>query len=279
MTETISFTTSRGHELAMTLYGSDLAADSPCVVYLHGFKGFKDWGFVPFLGETMVANGFRLLAMNFSHNGIGPNPLEFTEEKKFRDNTFSLELEEAVEVVKAYVGGKLWKIEGTPKMGLLGHSRGGGIALLAGSQLPELSGVATWAAVSTFRRYPEPVIEKWRKEGQLEVRNARTGQILHMGWQIHEDLLEHIDGKLSIEQSARNIGKPLLVVHGAQDPVVLPVDADNIASWAGEWVEGPYFVLGAAHTFGAKHPFEGPNAVLDDTLNRTVSFFQRHLNS
>jgi len=43
-------------------------------VYVHGFKGFKDWGFVPYIGETFASKGFAFLTFNFSHNGIESNP-------------------------------------------------------------------------------------------------------------------------------------------------------------------------------------------------------------
>ena len=100
MKQDFEYTTARGHRTTVTLYGADLPPDAPCVVYLHGFKGFKDWGWVPYIAECLDEFGIRLLAPNFSHNGIGAVPDQFTELDKFRDNTFSLEVEEAVEEVE-----------------------------------------------------------------------------------------------------------------------------------------------------------------------------------
>src|SRR6185295_15752284 len=64
------------------------------VVFLHGFKGFKDWGPWPTLMEQLAEEGFITLAFNFSHNGIGDDPLNFTEFDRFARNTFTRDLAE-----------------------------------------------------------------------------------------------------------------------------------------------------------------------------------------
>ena len=163
MIKHFSYNSERGHVIGLSLYGANLEANTPTVLYLHGFKGFKDWGFVPFLGEQLAAAGIRMLAMNFSHNGIGESLLEFTEEEKFRDNTFLLEIEEAREIIGKYHRGKLFGAVPGRKIGVLGHSRGGGVALLSTWDMPEVKAVCTWASVSTFFRYPPDVIEAWRQ--------------------------------------------------------------------------------------------------------------------
>ena len=58
---------------------SDSDGKRPVVIICHGFKGFKDWGFHPFIGEALAAAGFVAVHINFSHNGVGEDLLEFTE--------------------------------------------------------------------------------------------------------------------------------------------------------------------------------------------------------
>jgi dienelactone hydrolase len=277
MTQDAVFLTSEGHALAWTLHGSELPLDGPCLVYLHGFKGFKDWGFVPELGQRLNQAGIRLLAMNFSHNGIGDTKDEFTELDKFRMNTFSLELQEAVEFVQACHAGKLNGVAADVPMAMLGHSRGGGIALLAAAQLPMLRCVVTWAAVATFLRYPEHMLQQWEKEGQLEVKNARTGQTMHLGWQLHTDLMANIEGKLNIEKAVAALNLPMCIIHGTLDEAVPANEAEAIASWAQSGTASLHLIPDAGHTFGAQHPFQGTPAALELAFETTLAFIHPYL--
>lgn len=275
MIKHFSYNSERGHVIGLSLYGANLEANAPCVLYVHGFKGFKDWGFVPFLGESLAAAGIRMLAMNFSHNGIGSILDEFTELEKFKNNTFSLEVEEAREVFDKYQKGKLFGAAVGTKMAVLGHSRGGGIALLAFANHPAVKGICTWAAVSNFARYPKPIIDQWRKDGVLEVKNSRTGQIMHLGWQIHEDLMLHADDKLNIKKAVSECEKPLCIIHGEADKAVSSDDARAIFEWADNSKAELHLLPDAGHTFEAKHPFEGSNPSLDTVIKHTIKFFKQ----
>src|SRR5205823_7797891 len=59
----------------------------PVLIFVHGFKGFKDWGWGPHIGESMARSGFYAVAFNFSHNGVEGNSTEFTRLDKFASNT------------------------------------------------------------------------------------------------------------------------------------------------------------------------------------------------
>ncbi|MEM6272278.1 MAG: alpha/beta fold hydrolase [Bacteroidota bacterium] len=279
MKRDFTYTTAEGHQTKMTLFGSELPADRPCIVYFHGFKGFKDWGFVPYLAETLSSQGFRVLTYNFSHNGIGANPIEFTELDRFRDNTFSREVAEAREVVQAGATGQLFEVAPGVAVGVIGHSRGGGIALLACADLPPVKAVCTWAAVATFFRYPEAVLADWKEKGVLDIMNSRTGQVMPLGWQLYEDLFQHGEGELNIEKAVRALEIPLAVVHGVADETVALADARQIFHWATSPAKVLHEIAGAGHSFGAKHPFAGPNAMLDEALDYTAQFFSHHLNA
>ena len=276
MSKTISFHTSEGNDLKMTLYGEDLPQDAPCVIYVHGFKGFKDWGFIPPTGEMFASNGFRFLAMNFSHNGIGDDPLNFTELDKFRDNTFSLERSEGIQVIEAYQRGELFGDTTGAKTGLLGHSRGGWGAALIGHHCSGLSGVCLWAPVSDQRRYGQKTVDFWKEQGYLEIPNSRTGQVMQIGYQLHEDLMADSDTTLNIEAAASNMGKPLCIVHGADDLVVAVSDGKELAALAGDNCE-LHIVEGGDHVFGARHSWQGSTPQLEEAWHHTLSFFRKHL--
>jgi pimeloyl-ACP methyl ester carboxylesterase len=269
------FQASDGEQLTATAFGGRPGKDARCIIYVHGFKGFKDWGFVPYLGEYLSGKGFFVVTFNFSHNGIGAQPTEFTELDKFARNTFSREIRELGEMVGALRGGVFGPIS-KPRVGLLGHSRGGGIALLTAAQRTDIDATALWSSVSTFDRYNEALTRKWRDEGYIEIVNQRTGQVMRLDISLLDDLENNRDDLLNIGKAAGSLRGPLLIVHGEKDESVPAVEADELYHWAGDKSE-ILLVPGTGHTFDAKHPFEGSNDKLDLVLNKTAEFFDKNL--
>ena len=240
-----------------------------------GFKGFRDWGFVPYISESLLGAGFNVVTFNFSHNGIGNDPLEFTELEKFSENTFSLEVSE-LNCVLDYLASRYQYGTGNKPLGVLGHSRGGGIALLAGTKRAEVSGVCTWASVSTFERYTSAAIAEWKEKGYHEVKNARTGQVFRMGRNILHDLENNGQGTLNIIRAVENASKPLMFIHGEEDMAVSVDDAMQLANANKNAVL--HLVSGTGHTFDARHPFDGSNEKLEEVLVKTIEFFDKNLN-
>ena len=152
---------------------------SPCLIYVHGFKGFKDWGFIPYVGDYFSTRGFFVITFNFSHNGVGESLTEFNELEKFAKNTVSLEVEELTEIIDAYTAGFFCERQ-NQKIGIIGHSRGGGVSLITASQRKSVDVVAVWASISKFDRYTNKQKASWQKEGFSEVLNSRTNQMLKL---------------------------------------------------------------------------------------------------
>ncbi|MEO0896747.1 MAG: prolyl oligopeptidase family serine peptidase [Bacteroidota bacterium] len=277
MKQDYSFQTDKGHELNMSLYSHAPFGENPCIIYTHGFKGFKDWGFVPFAGEYFANKGFSFLCFNFSHNGIGEDMENFTELSKFEQNTFSLEVSELQEVIKLACHTTFFGNKATAGLGLIGHSRGGGIALLGASRQAEIQAVCTWASVSSLDRYSKGQIQEWEKKGYMEVKNSRTGQVLKMGRPMLTDIQKNGKGSLNILKALKDMEKPLLILHGAQDETVPPFEAEQLSIFAKQELTEMRMIPGAGHTFGAKHPFAGSTSPLDLVLSQTEKFFSEHL--
>lgn len=271
-----TFTASDGEKIAVTTYGQLDLQHPRCVIYVHGFKGFKDWGFVPYIGEFLSQRKFFVVTFNFSHNGIGADPLEFTELDKFEHNTFSREVRELSEIIDACHNGYFGPAANVA-IGLLGHSRGGGVTLLTASDKPEAAAVVTWSSVATFDRYSEEIIKKWRRDGYFNVVNQRTKQVMRLGVGLLDDLEQNKSDSLNIEKAVKNLHRPLLIVHGDNDESVPVEDARRLYGWADEKQTLLLTVSGTGHTFDAKHPFEGSNPKLDEVLTRTADFFDLHL--
>jgi pimeloyl-ACP methyl ester carboxylesterase len=267
----------RNEKIRITTYGYENLNSAPCLVFVHGFKGFKDWGFWPYIGKFFGERGYFVITFNFSHNGVGDSLTEFTELDKFADNTFSLELEELNEVIDAYLN-NFFGDKSNSKIGLIGHSRGGGDSLLVGSIRDEIGSVVLWASVANFNRYSERQANEWRKKGVFEVLNTRTNQMMKLNLSLLEDLEKNRVGLLNLEQAAKNMNKPMLILHGEQDLAVPVKEAEQIYDWSNKEKTELFKISATGHTFDVTHPFRGSNSKLEVLLDKTFQFFNKNLN-
>ena len=114
-------------------------AVSPLIIYVHGFKGFKDWGHSNLLAREMAGVGFHFVKFNFSHNGIRTeDSTELSDLDAFAHNNYERELYDLNRVSEYILEESC--ISGAIDMErvvIVGHSRGGGIALIHGAENSE----------------------------------------------------------------------------------------------------------------------------------------------
>lgn len=239
------------------------------VLFLHGYKGYMDWGCWDMVGNMFAHHGWRFLRINFTHNGTAPeSPSTFSDLKAFAANTYRREKEEAAYVIQALREEASLQDSVATKapLAVIGHSRGGGIACLAAEAADKelksagkrgVDAIITWAAVADFAsRFPEgEALEAWRSSGQLEVINHRTRQRLHHDWTFHSDFMAHQEA-LTIERAVRAYRGRMLIAHGTGDEAVTLDHADRLADWATDGTL--HRMAGAGHTFGAREPWDEP---------------------
>ncbi len=238
----------------------------PAVVICHGFKGFKDWGFFPFLAERLALAGFTAVSFNFSGSGVGADSEVVDQPARWSEQRISGDLAD-LDTVVAHLAGS-----GTRWIGLVGHSRGGGVAVVGAARDRRVKALATWAAVASFERYSAAERERWRREGRIEVVNARTGQVLPIGLPLLEDLEAHRHGALDIVAAAGRISVPWLIAHGASDESVPAREAELLARASASPRTELLLIEAAGHTFGARHPWAGSTPDLDRLVARTTRF-------
>ncbi|MEL7532767.1 MAG: prolyl oligopeptidase family serine peptidase [Bacteroidota bacterium] len=278
MRQDFQYQTKAGHSIDLSLYGADSFGQVPCILYLHGFKAYKDWAFVPYMAEHFASQGISCLTFNFSHNGIGADGETFTDFDAFEQNTFSLELTEALEVIHLLAHTDFFGRYLSKPIGLLGHSRGGGIALLAGQKSRDIKAVCSWAAVSKFNRYSKAQKEQWKRQGYLEVKNSRTGQIFKLGRKLLDDVEKNYRKHLNIQHAVREMKKPLLLLHGAADETVPYFEGEELNIFSDPSLSQLNLIPDGTHTFGTKHPFAGSTPAFDLVLDQSTAFFQTQLN-
>ena len=269
--------TNKNEKIRITSYGYKNLETAPCLIFVHGFKGFKDWGFWPYSGNYFADKGFFVLTFNFSHNGIGEKLTEFTELDKFANNTFSLELEELNEVIDAYLN-NFFGAKSNKRIGIVGHSRGGGDSVIVSSKRKEISAVVIWASVVNFNRYSERQAKEWRKNGFFEVLNTRTNQMMRLNVSLLEDIERNKTDLLNLEKAVKNLNKPLLIVHGEQDLSVPIKEGEQIYNWSNKEITEFYKIEATGHTFDITHPFGGSNPKFDLVIEKTLNFFNKNLN-
>ena len=244
----------------------------PAVIVVHGFKGFKDWGLWPALADRLARAGFSAVTLNLSGSGVDDTG-EFVYPDRFGHNTFSAELQDLRRVTDALGAGELGVAPPTG-LGLLGHSRGGGTAILHTATDPRIRALVTWAAIFTVDRWPAAQRAAWRAAGVSEVKNMRTGQVLPQYTDVLDDI-EHNAAALDIQSAAARIVVPWIIVHGTEDDAVPLAEGERLAAAA---PRARFLAIeGAGHTFGAAHPWRGAPAELERLEDTTLAFFAGEL--
>ncbi len=246
----------------------------PTVLILHGFKGFKDWGMFPPFAERLARSGVSVVSCNVSGSGVEGEAV--THPERFAKNTYSRELADILTVVGAIHDGRLG-VAPPPRLGLVGHSRGGGLAVLAADRDSRVSSLVTWSAISTVRRWDAATIADWRRTGQQLVRNARTGEVLAMDVEVLEDALAHAGDTLDIAAAAGRLARPWLIVHGAADEAVPLAEAEALHAAADQATTELLVIEDAGHTFGTQHPWRGSTPAFDRAMEATIRWFARTL--
>jgi len=262
-------------DLLVDVRAAERRAPAPAVIVLHGFKGFKDWGMFPPFADRLARAGFTAVSFNLSGSGVDDRG-DFSWPDRFGHNTFSAEQADLARVLDALDRGDL----GLPRptsVGIVGHSRGGGMAILFAAGNSRIGALVTWAAISHVRRWPEKQRQEWRAAGRLDVTNARTGQVLPMFTEVLDDLEAHADSSLDIGAAAARVSVPWLLVHGAQDEAVPLAEADALSAKVRPGSPFERLTVESGHTFGAVHPFAGTTPALERVFDASVAFLSRAL--
>jgi pimeloyl-ACP methyl ester carboxylesterase len=261
-------------EILIDVRAGGRTSSRPAVLVLHGFKGFKDWGMFPPLSQRLAQAGFTAVSPNLSGSGVDDEG-DFSLPERFGHNTFSAELEDVRRVIDALMAGQL----GVPTpstLGLVGHSRGGGIAILQAARDPRVRALVTWAAISSVERWPAPQRSSWRAAGRTDIQNARTGQVLPLYTDVLDDIEQNASA-LDIEAAGRRIRIPWLVIHGTEDESVRFAEAEQLKA-ASAWPDTRLLPIeGGGHTFGAVHPWRSTTPELATVFDATLAWLTTRL--
>ncbi len=267
-----------GHEIDTDLYSITISSSKYSyflLIFIHGFKGFKDWGGFPYMMNKLAEAGFSTAGFNFSFNGVDrKSSMDFTHLDLFAKNTLSRELDELGCVIDHFYSNADKYNFDKEKIFLIGHSRGGGISIIKAAEDKRIKALITLASVSDFDRYSAGHKKKWREQGYFEILNSRTNQIMRLNATLLEDI-ENNKERLNILSAAGKLNIPYLIVHGKEDLSVKFSEGEEIYKHTpnnlGEFLP----VERTGHTFGVVHPFMGSTPAFDSVIDNMIGFLKR----
>jgi pimeloyl-ACP methyl ester carboxylesterase len=265
-----------GSENRQSVYDLRLSEKSKAlIIFVHGYKGFKDWGAWNLIEDEFIKNNFGFLKFNFSHNGgTVKEPIDFPDLDAFGTNDYTKELYDLNRVTT--LSTNILKDNNLEiPIYIIGHSRGGGISILHTEKDKRIKKIVTWAAISNVENgFPSgDDLEDWKYSGVRYVVNSRTKQNMPHYFSFYENFIENKEN-LNIENACKFLNKPFLPIHGDMDLAVSVSEGIMISRWADVNLE---VIKGAEHTFQTKHPWtkqELPEDMLN-VVNKTIAFFKQ----
>ncbi len=246
----------------------DNITNSGTIIFIHGFKGFKDWGAHNLTAAFFASNGYRYIKFNLSHSGVTKNKMnDVTDFESFASNTISKELAD-LETVITYIHTTF----PSSSINLIGHSRGGGLAIIQAANDKRISKLITWSAISDFSSlWKAEQEEDWLKSGKIFVENTRTKEKMPLNSILLKDFNQHKEA-FDIKAAAKQIHIPWLILHGDNDVNVAFSVAQELAQK--QLSAKIQKIEGANHVFGASHPYTSlvlPSQ-LKEVAEKTLTF-------
>jgi pimeloyl-ACP methyl ester carboxylesterase len=251
----------------------------PMIIMLHGFTGFKDWGFFPYVATEFAQRGACVVTFNFSLSGYVEGSDRVERPELFARNTIGQEIADTLTVITAFqkrtveAPASWWK-RWNKQMFLLGYSRGAGVALITLREHPQLSiqRLALWSPVTTFHHYTERQKKRWRQRGMLEISHTRTSQILFMNVSYLDDLEANIE-RYNLQRAIAALRCPTLIVHGMHDITVPVRSVQELMAFAPPGLVTLHVIPHTGHTLGVDHPMRQPSPAVVEATTVTIQFF------
>ena len=179
-------------------------------IFAHCFTCNKNLSAVKNIGKSLTAKGFGVLRFDFT--GLGES------EGDFEDTNFSGNVEDlvaAADYLKANYQ--------TPTL-LVGHSLGGAAVIFAASEIESIKAIATIGAPSN----PNHVQHLFKSNlEEIEVSGKAVVNLSGRDFTIKKQFLEDLESK-SMQETAKNLGNALLVLHSPNDGTVGIKNAEEI---------------------------------------------------
>lgn len=245
------------------------------VLFCHGFKSFKSWGHFPLFAKEIAKMGYTVILFNFTHNGTTvSSPEDFVDLDAFAENNLEKELNDLSCIIKSLQSSAISTYVDTDNISLIGHSRGGGIALsYALSHLFVKKCITLAGVIDMVQRYGQIEDEHWKTEGVKYIKNGRTNQNMPLNYQL---VLNTVENKslFNFTELLKQDSRKFLVIHGTADEAVSVTESTPLEHINNVEI---HFIPEAKHTFGGYHPYEKTELPLhtEKALQKIKSFLKQ----
>lgn len=178
-------------------------SNPPAVIICHGYFGSKEGAFYVLVeaAREICKKGFAVL--RFDYRGSGDSEGEF-------DKQTIMTMTEDFDAAISFLGSQQVN---AAKVGVIGHSKGGTIAILSALKHRNVKAVAAWATVADFKKLWWD--EEWLKE------TLEQGYTERISFGYKTSAAVFLDAfKYDMVQTAKKMRKPLLLIHGSNDLAV-----------------------------------------------------------
>src|SRR5690606_12242260 len=187
-----------------------------------------------------------IASARFDFAGNGDSPVDYVE------YTPSSGLQDGQDVI-AYMQGLDQVAD--DRLGLLGWSQGGMIAMMAAIHTPEVKSLVTWAGVVDMSDYMADKYDEAKANGFT---------VMEFDWReplnLSVDWFDEVRA-LDLATDLAGYDGAVLAIAGSNDDVVLPEVSDTILQAAGSDDEAKEIIEGADHTFNT---FSGDMTAFDE---------------
>lgn len=158
------------------------------------------------------------------------------------------ELEQVEILARAWSQGRIPEARGRAlgAVGIVGHAKGAALALLAAAR-GCVQGVVGLASLSTLQR------------GAAAGRHPELASAPH---------------RFHMERAVRALEVPVLLVHGEEDHVAPPAEAELLYHWLPKETGRLMMLEKTGHSFGADHPFTATTKELELAVQVSCEFFR-----
>jgi dienelactone hydrolase len=229
---------------------ADDSIPKPVLLISHGFRGFKDWGFWPYVSSWFAENGFYVVIFDFSRISVKNG--DFDEAAQHAAFTVSRELSD-LDTLLLHIKHKqlpIAELADTTQIAVLGHSRAGSSNIVFASEHSEIGAVVALNASANLAPQGDGLQEVF----------------------IRADL-EQDPERFNIIQKLASYSGSALIIQGEHDAERLLVG--NKALQAAAPQQTFVSIPDADHTFGVSHPFSSITPSLAEALNVSLSFLTK----